>query len=199
MDNPDAPLSHHWQDSTHVTFGVVTLGAVWRDLKIEGSTARGGNRMKCVTILISRSSIRSAGGSPGIQPGIWRCKFRTAISRARKSWSRMRTGTAPRRRSYIIGRSVPTRTGRTRLSGDRIATVVTARRSHSWLRRIISAGAIRSTPVSSTSKNRGTSSSLTRSIMIECLPINAYTAGYVRDLTHGRGIDVGLRRANHDQ
>ena len=41
MDNPDAPLSHHWQDSTHVTFGVVTLGGVWRDLKIEGSTFKG--------------------------------------------------------------------------------------------------------------------------------------------------------------
>jgi hypothetical protein len=41
MDNPDAPLSHHWQDSTHVTFGVVTAGLVWRDLKIEGSTFKG--------------------------------------------------------------------------------------------------------------------------------------------------------------
>jgi hypothetical protein len=25
MDNPEAPISHHWFDSTHVTFGVVTL------------------------------------------------------------------------------------------------------------------------------------------------------------------------------
>ncbi|MEA2679966.1 MAG: hypothetical protein QOK03_1688, partial [Candidatus Binataceae bacterium] len=41
MDDPDAPLSHHWQDSTHVTFGVVTAGLVWRDLKIEGSTFKG--------------------------------------------------------------------------------------------------------------------------------------------------------------
>ena len=41
MDDPDAPLSHHWQDSTHVTFGVVTLGMVWRDLKIEGSAFKG--------------------------------------------------------------------------------------------------------------------------------------------------------------
>jgi hypothetical protein len=41
MDNPDAPLSHHWQDSTHVTFGVVTAGLVWRDFKIEGSTFKG--------------------------------------------------------------------------------------------------------------------------------------------------------------
>ena len=24
MDDPDAPISHHWQDSTHITFGVAT-------------------------------------------------------------------------------------------------------------------------------------------------------------------------------
>ena len=24
MDNPDAPIAHHWQDSTHITFGVAT-------------------------------------------------------------------------------------------------------------------------------------------------------------------------------
>ena len=41
MDNPDAPISHHWQDSSHITFGVATLGAVWRDLKIEGSIFTG--------------------------------------------------------------------------------------------------------------------------------------------------------------
>src|SRR5512138_1392653 len=26
MNNPDAPLGHHWQDATHITFGVATLG-----------------------------------------------------------------------------------------------------------------------------------------------------------------------------
>jgi hypothetical protein len=41
MDDPDAPLGHHWQDSTHVTFGVATLGAQWRNLKIEGSIFTG--------------------------------------------------------------------------------------------------------------------------------------------------------------
>jgi hypothetical protein len=41
MDSPQAPISHHWLDSTHVTFGVATLGAVWRDVKLEGSTFRG--------------------------------------------------------------------------------------------------------------------------------------------------------------
>ncbi|PYI59226.1 MAG: hypothetical protein DMC60_10960 [Verrucomicrobia bacterium] len=41
MDDPDAPLGHHWQDSTHVTFGVATAGLVWRDIKIEGSIFTG--------------------------------------------------------------------------------------------------------------------------------------------------------------
>src|SRR5437870_8025720 len=41
MDDPDAPLGHHWQDSTHVTFGGATLGAQWRNVKIEGSIFTG--------------------------------------------------------------------------------------------------------------------------------------------------------------
>ncbi len=40
-DNPEAPISHHWIDSTHVTFGVVTLGYVYDRFKIEGSVFRG--------------------------------------------------------------------------------------------------------------------------------------------------------------
>ena len=41
MDDPDAPIGHHWQDSTHITFGVATGGLQWRDLKIEGSIFTG--------------------------------------------------------------------------------------------------------------------------------------------------------------
>ena len=41
MDNPEAPITHHWLDSSHVTFGVATLGYVWRDVKVEGSSFRG--------------------------------------------------------------------------------------------------------------------------------------------------------------
>jgi hypothetical protein len=40
-DNPEAPISHHWLDSTHITFGVVTLGYVYDRLKLEGSVFRG--------------------------------------------------------------------------------------------------------------------------------------------------------------
>jgi hypothetical protein len=38
---PEAPLTHHWLDSTHITFGVVTLGATWGGLKLEGSAFNG--------------------------------------------------------------------------------------------------------------------------------------------------------------
>jgi hypothetical protein len=41
MDNPEAPLSHHWLDSTAGTFGVVSLGAVLGTLKLEGSAFNG--------------------------------------------------------------------------------------------------------------------------------------------------------------
>jgi hypothetical protein len=36
-----APISHHWLDSTHVTFGVVTAGVVWKGFKLEGSSFTG--------------------------------------------------------------------------------------------------------------------------------------------------------------
>ncbi len=37
MDNPEAPISHHWLDSTHVTWGVLTLGVTHGGLKLEAS------------------------------------------------------------------------------------------------------------------------------------------------------------------
>ena len=37
LDNPAAPISHHWQDSTHIEFGVLTLGAWKRNVQVEGS------------------------------------------------------------------------------------------------------------------------------------------------------------------
>ncbi|MDD5586448.1 MAG: hypothetical protein PHY92_05775 [Alphaproteobacteria bacterium] len=41
MDNPEAPLTHHWLDSTHITFGVVTGGIVHDRWKIEASGFKG--------------------------------------------------------------------------------------------------------------------------------------------------------------
>ena len=41
MRNPEAPITHHWLDSTHITFGVVTLGASKGPWKIEASSFNG--------------------------------------------------------------------------------------------------------------------------------------------------------------
>lgn len=40
-ENPAAPLSHHLQDSSHISFGVVTSGFTYRWLKLEGSIFNG--------------------------------------------------------------------------------------------------------------------------------------------------------------
>jgi hypothetical protein len=41
MASPEAPISHHWLDSTHISFGVVTAGLVAGDLKLEASRFNG--------------------------------------------------------------------------------------------------------------------------------------------------------------
>jgi hypothetical protein len=41
MALPESPLMHHWIDSTHITFGVLTAGAVWRGAKVEVSSFTG--------------------------------------------------------------------------------------------------------------------------------------------------------------
>ena len=41
VDFPEAPIVHHWLDSSHISYGVVTLGGTWRDWKLEGSAFRG--------------------------------------------------------------------------------------------------------------------------------------------------------------
>lgn len=41
MDNPDAPITHHWVDATHITFGVATIGIRYGQFKVEGSSFTG--------------------------------------------------------------------------------------------------------------------------------------------------------------
>ena len=41
MNEPAAPITHHWLDSTHITYGVVTAGLVHGPWKIEGSAFNG--------------------------------------------------------------------------------------------------------------------------------------------------------------
>ncbi|WP_293905068.1 hypothetical protein [Phenylobacterium sp.] len=41
LDSPEAPISHHWLDSTHITFGVITAGYILGDWKLEASRFKG--------------------------------------------------------------------------------------------------------------------------------------------------------------
>jgi hypothetical protein len=41
LDDPLAPIGHHWQDSTHIAYGVVTAGYATRAWQIELSTFNG--------------------------------------------------------------------------------------------------------------------------------------------------------------
>jgi hypothetical protein len=41
LANPDAPITHHWVDATHITFGVATVGVRYGKFKLEGSSFTG--------------------------------------------------------------------------------------------------------------------------------------------------------------
>lgn len=41
LDSPEAPITHHWLDSTHITDGVATVGAVHDSWKLEASRFNG--------------------------------------------------------------------------------------------------------------------------------------------------------------
>lgn len=41
LANPDSPISHHWNDGTHITFGVATVGYRYGKFKLEASSFTG--------------------------------------------------------------------------------------------------------------------------------------------------------------
>jgi len=41
QNDPFAPLGHHWEDATHITFGVITAGVFTRTVQLEGTWFQG--------------------------------------------------------------------------------------------------------------------------------------------------------------
>jgi hypothetical protein len=41
QNDPFAPLGHHWQDATHITYGVLTAGVFTRTVQLEGTLFQG--------------------------------------------------------------------------------------------------------------------------------------------------------------
>ena len=194
MDDPDAPLGHHWQDSTHVTFGVATAGVQWSrygGIKIEGSSFTGRepdenrydfdrprfdsfsgrlswNPTQNVALQVSHGYIKSP---EALEPDVKR--HRTTASAIYnqplgqdRNWST----------SFVWGQNndsgETTQSFLVETNFQRGRDTVYAR----WER----------------VEKSGHELVLHDVDLHRIFPINAATIGYVRDLTHGRDIDVGL-------
>jgi hypothetical protein len=192
MDDPDAPLGHHWQDSTHVTFGVATAGLVWRNVKIEGSIFTGRepdedrydfdqpefdsysgriswNPTQNLALQVSYGYIKSP---EALEPDLKR--HRTTASAIYNlplgndtNWSN----------SFVWGQNHDTGEGKTQsflVESDyqRGRNTVYLR----WERVEKSGQELVLNPAADT----------------RIFPVSAYTIGYMRDLSHGNGLDIGL-------
>jgi hypothetical protein len=192
MDNPDAPLSHHWQDSTHVTFGVVTVGIVWRDFKIEGSTFK------------------------GREPDEQRYDFdepKLDSFSGRISWNPTKDLALQISHGYLHSpEELDPEANRHRTTASLIYNRALGHDSN-WSNSIVwgqnhdSAHGKTHSILVETNYQRGRDTFYARFEHVEkpghelvldpideerVFPINAWTVGYVRDLAHGGGIDVGL-------
>ncbi len=191
MDNPDAPIGHHWQDSTHVTFGVATAGVQWRNVKIEGSAFTGRepdeerydfdqprfdsfsgrvswNPTQNLALQVSHGYIKSP---EALEPGVKR--HRTTASAIYNqplghdtNWST----------SFVWGQNndsgETTESFLLESNYQRGRDTVYGR----WER----------------VEKSGHELVLANGDLARIFPVSAYSIGYVRDLTHGHDVDVGL-------
>ena len=191
MDDPDAPLGHHWQDSTHVTFGVATAGVVWRNVKIEGSIFTGRepdedrynfdepqfdsysgriswNPTQNLALQVSYGYIESP---EALDPDVNRHRTTASIIYNQplgrdSNWSN----------SFVWGQNndsgEKTQSFLFESNYQRRCDTVYAR----WERVQKSGHELVLKPADES----------------RVFPISGYTIGYVRDLSHGNGIDIGL-------
>jgi hypothetical protein len=192
MDDPDAPLGHHWQDSTHVTFGVATLGAQWRNVKIEGSAFTGRepdenrydfdrprfdsfsgriswNPTQDLALQMSHGYIKSP---EALDPDAKRHRTTASLIYNRplghdRNWAS----------SFVWGQNHDTHEGKTEsflveTNYQRGRDTIYAR----WER----------------VEKSGHELVLARGDLNGIFPVNAVSIGYVRDLSHGESIDIGL-------
>ena len=195
MDDPDAPIGHHWQDSTHVTFGVATAGLVWNrfgGIKVEGSIFTGRepdedryafdqpefdsysgrlswNPTRNLALQVSFGYIKSP---EAIDPELNR--HRTTASAIYNlpfgndsNWSN----------SFVWGQNNDTAQGKTQsflIESDyqRGRNTVYFRWEHV--------------------EKSGEELVLNSAADTRVFPVSAYTIGYVRDLSHGNGLDIGV-------
>lgn len=192
MDDPDAPIAHHWQDSTHITFGVATLGFSWKNVKLEGSIFTGRepdenrydfdrprfdsysgriswNPTRDLALQFSHGFVRSP---ESLEPNtdIHRTTASVIYNRALGSdtnWSN----------SFVWGQNDSTHEGRTES--------FLLESNLQWNRETVYA---RFEYV----EKSGHELALAAADEENIFNIGGYTLGYVHDFVHGKGIDLGL-------
>ena len=117
QDDPEAPIGHHWFDSTHITFGVVTAGLSTAHWKLEASAFKGRepdqHRWDIETPKLDSWSVR----------GFWNptadlsFQLSTVTCIRPSNSSPVSTSSAPPRRSPTTGRSARAHSGRRRSRG----------------------------------------------------------------------------------
>ena len=192
MDNPDAPLGHHWEDSSHITFGVATLGVVWRNVKVEGSVFTGREpdenrydfdepRFDSVSARLSWNPTRNLAlqvshgylHSPeGLEPesNQHRTSFSALFNQPLGPDSNWST-------SFVWGQD--------RNTGERATQALLLETDYQRGRDTIYARWERV-------EKPGHELVLPEPDADRVFPVAGYSIGYVRDLIHGRGIEVGL-------
>src|SRR5437660_1261730 len=192
MDDPDAPIGHHWQDSTHIPFGVATAGLVWRTVKIEGSVFAGRepdedrydfdrprfdsasgriswNPTPDFALQFSHGYLKSP---EAIEPLLNRRRTTASII-----YNKVLGHDANWATTFVWGRNNDTREGKTQsflLESDLQHGRDTF---YTRLERV---------------EKSGHELVLSGSDLEKIFPIYAASFGYVHDFTHGNGIDVGL-------
>jgi Heavy metal binding domain len=192
MDDPDAPLGHHWQDSSHVTFGVATAGLQWRNVKIEGSIFTGRepdenrydfdrprfdsasarlswNPTRDIALQLSHGYLKSP---EALEPN--ENEHRTTASAI---YNRQLGRDANWATTFVWGQDNKTREGKTQSFG--LETNVQRGRDtlYARLERV---------------EKSAHELVLAAEFHDNIFPIYSGSIGYLRDLTHGGGIDLGL-------
>ncbi len=192
MDDPDAPIGHHWQDSTHVTFGVATAGMQWNTVKVEGSIFTGRepdedrydfdrprfdsfsgriswNPTSDIALQISHAYIKSP---EALEPDLKRHRTTASLIYNKRLGPDSNWAT-----SLVWGQNDDTHEDKTEsvlLESDYQRERNTFYGRWEWV------------------EKSGQELVLAPVDQAEIVSINALSVGYVRDLSHGNNINVGL-------
>lgn len=193
LDLPDSPLGHHWTDSTHVTFGVATLGLNFgKKIKVEGSLFNGSEpderRYDFDTLRLNSQSGRISWNPnsqnafqisygfikepEALEPGI-------SQHRTTASWiyNKPLGEDANLTTSVVWGRNLKPGHGGTN------AYLAEAHYQNGPNNAFFRAEKV---------EKEGEELGLDESLANRNFNVGAYTLGYVYDISHGKGLDLGV-------